>query len=39
VTSDPPPEEVTSETQSDTASDSPITDALLILIEGVLLVP
>jgi hypothetical protein len=40
VTSEPPPPEATtSQTQSDAVSDSTITEVLLILVEGVLLVP
>ena len=35
----PPPDEITNETQSEGETDSIITEALLVLIEGVLLVP
>lgn len=35
----PPPEEVTSGTQSASEADFTVTDALLVLIEGVLLAP
>jgi hypothetical protein len=39
ITQEPPQEEITSETQSTTASESIITEALRILIDGALLVP
>ena len=38
ITQEPPTEETTSETQSEAESDGTITEALLILLEGVFLV-